>query len=30
MMGAPAPVDDAQLKELYIRTVPPPKPTAGG
>ncbi len=30
MMGAPAPVDAAQLKELHIRTVPPLKRKAGG
>ncbi|MCH7930508.1 MAG: aspartate--tRNA ligase [Proteobacteria bacterium] len=29
MMGAPAPVSDAQLKELHIRSAPPPKRKAG-
>ena len=29
MMGAPAPVSDAQLKELYIRSAPPPKRKPG-
>ena len=29
MMGAPAPVSEAQLKELHIRLAPPPKRKAG-
>ncbi len=29
MMGAPAPVTDAQLNELHIRVAPPPKRKAG-
>jgi aspartyl-tRNA synthetase len=27
MLGAPSPVDPAQLEELHIRVVPPKKPT---
>jgi len=30
LMGAPAPVDEAHLKELHIRVVPPPKPKKDG
>jgi aspartyl-tRNA synthetase len=29
MMGAPAPVSEAQLKELHIRLAPPPERKAG-